>query len=137
MDKTFLFLKCRVLSPSKMTSIIRISPSVKTGDGKTWMGDCLESLSDWYLCHDMGADTELEPELLAKLKKGPLVPQVQEAGWLGIALPFPPRKETSGSMCSITLALTDGGEETHEFKFDAPWPVDEKSEVIAKHARQH
>lgn len=137
LDKTFIFLECRILSPSKITSIISITPSVQTSDGKTWMGDCLDILSGWLVCPDKGADAELEPcSLMAKLKKGHLAPQIQERGWLGIAIPIARTTKKMDSISSITIALTDGGEDKHEFTFTAPWPLMEKSSIVAKHLRE-
>ena len=87
---------------------------------------------------NMGADIELEPDsLIAKFRKGPLVPQVQERGWLGLTFPFPPSKEMLDNLSCISVTLTDGGEEKHEFTFNAPWPTDdEKSLIVAKHVRK-
>jgi hypothetical protein len=97
----------------------------------------LENISEWLACPDRGEDVELEPQsLIAKLRKGPLVPQVQESGWLGVVFPFPPKEEILNNISVIHIAAIDGGEEIHEYTFNAPFPIkDERLVIVAKHVR--
>lgn len=136
MDRTFLFMHCRVVSPVKTTSIIRVGATLKTSDGKVWLCDCLDDLSQWLLCPDKGADVELESQsLIARFRQSPLVAEVQQGGWLGIQVPFAPTKERLDAITQITITMIDGKEEKHTTKFRSPWPRDERTLIVAKHVR--
>jgi hypothetical protein len=136
MDRTFLFMHCRVVSPVKTTSIIRVGATLKTSDGKVWLCDCLDDLSQWLLCPDEGADVELESQsLIARFRQSPLVAEVQQGGWLGIQVPFAPTKERLDAITQITITMIDGKEEKHTTKFRSPWPRVERTLIVAKHVR--
>lgn len=134
LDKTFLFLNCRILSPSKTTSIVGIDATVISSEGTKWAGSLIENLSAWYLTHDMGGDSELEDfSLWKKLKDRPLQKEVQENGWLGIVIQRHLSKEELAGIPTIELSIEDGGGNRESISLPVKSTIGKM--IVAKHVR--
>lgn len=134
LDRTFLFVNCRMVSPLKTTSIVRIEPSITTSDGKQWGGEIMEKLSDWYLTHDVGSDQELEElSLWAKLRESPLHREVQITGWLGVVINTLMTKEELASIRKLDLQIEDGGRKKHKTSLSVSDKLGRM--IVAKHLR--
>jgi len=137
MERTFLFFHCRVVSPAKTTSIVSVSATLETSDGKVWPCDYLNDLSQWLLCPARGVDIELESQsLIAKFRQSPLVAEVQTLGWLGLEIPFPPTQERLDGITGVAFTLTDGTEQKHTTTLKPPFPGDDQTLIVAKHVRR-
>ena len=134
LDKTFLFLKCRIVSPLKTTSITEIRPTVFSQGGDRWPGSLMKDLSEWNFAPNKGSDIDMESlSLWNKLKGSPLQKEVQETGWFGIVLDIPLKKEQLSAVRKVELLIEDGGGQKHRLSLQSP--SEPKNLIVAKHLR--
>lgn len=132
--RTWLFVKCRLVSSSKSTSITKIVPTVFADTGESWKGELIEDLSEWIFAPEKGSDIDLESmSLWCDLKHSELEKEIQKSGWIGIVLDTPLGKKQD-SVNRVDFSIEDGAGQVHLLSL----PVKQNhsdAQIVAKHLR--
>jgi hypothetical protein len=136
-EEAVIFILCRIIC-ERTTSIVNMSASVITGDGKVWPCILMADLSQWLLCPERGDDIELEESLSLrkKLRGAPLAAEVQQIGWFGLRITGPDwNADPLAIIQSIILTLVDGRNQKHEFALAQPWTIEPERQIVSKSVR--